>query len=348
MKAVILAGGRGTRLAAVTHGTVPKPMAELLGRPVLEHIVRHLAACGFTEICCALACLPEQIRSHFGDGQSFGVRMEYRLEKRPLGTAGAVKNCADFTGGEDFLVISGDAACDLDLRRLWDEHRRCGAAVTMALHPHAEPLPYGLVVTDSRGFVRSFIEKPTWDRVVTDLVNTGIYVLGKTAMSFVPAGAPFDFARDLFPRLLSAGLPIRGVPLDGYWRDIGDPGSYYRANLDAWEGTLRLPQTAPAPPEGTAVPESTGGTYACRVYCRSANRARLMRALTAGLMEAGADLTHGLTMTSLPGGIHIAPCENAPALCLESDDPATLRRFEALADTLEARLQGQSSARSTI
>ena len=118
MKAVILAGGKGTRLAPVTHGKVPKPMAELLGRPVLEHIVRHLAECGFTELCCALGHMPETIRRHFGDGSRFGVRMEYRTEPHPLGTAGAVKNCADFWQGEPFLVISGDAACDFDLRRL--------------------------------------------------------------------------------------------------------------------------------------------------------------------------------------------------------------------------------------
>ena len=118
MKAVILAGGLGTRLERVTHGRIPKPMAELCGRPVLEHIVELLAGHGFRDICCTLACMPEMIRRHFGDGSAFGVRMEYRVEERPLGTAGAVKNCGDFYGDEPFLVISGDAACDFDLRRL--------------------------------------------------------------------------------------------------------------------------------------------------------------------------------------------------------------------------------------
>jgi len=337
MKAVILAGGQGRRLAQVTHGAIPKPMAEILGRPALEHIVRHLAACGFTELCCTLACLPEQIQAFFGNGERFGVRMEYRLESRPLGTAGAVKNCRDFTGGEDFLVISGDAACDVDLKTLWRGHRASGAAVTMGLYPHDDPLAYGLVVTDREGLVRSFIEKPPWEQVVTDLVNTGIYILGSRAMSFVPEGVPFDFARDLFPRLLSAGLPLRGVPLEGYWRDIGDPGSYYRANLDAWEGRLRLPP-ADGVPAQTPEPEGESARYACRLYCQTPRRARLMRALTAGLMEAGADLADGLTLSSVPGGVHIAPCADKAALCIESDDPATLRRFEALAKSLEERL----------
>ena len=247
MKAVILAGGRGTRLAPVTHGAVPKPMAELLGAPMLEHIVALLKRCGFRDLCCTTACLPEQIERYFGDGSGFGVRMQYRREDRALGTAGAVKNCEDFIAGENALIISGDAACDFDLRALWNEHRRAHAAVTMALYPHEAPLPYGLAVTDGEGWVRSFIEKPAWERVVTDLVNTGIYVLSPEVLRFIPADTPFDFARDLFPRLMASGRGIRGVPMEGYWRDIGDPGSYYRANLDAWEGKLRLPDAPPKP-----------------------------------------------------------------------------------------------------
>ena len=336
MKAVILAGGRGTRLRAVTHGAIPKPMAELKGRPVLEHIVRRLAECGFTELCCALAYRPEMIRDYFGDGSRFGVRMEYRLEERSLGTAGAVKNCRDFTGEGSFLVISADAACDLDLRALWKAHRRAKPAVSMALYPHESPTSYGLAVTDERGYVRQFLEKPPWEQVVTDLVSTGIYVLGGEAMAFVPEGVPFDFARDLFPRLLHCGLPILGVPLEGYWRDIGDPGSYYRANLDAWEGRLRLPEEPVPAPEEAGTPEPP--RYACRIYWDTPRRARLMRELSAGLMEAGADLSDGITLGTVPGGVHIAPCAGREALCIESDEPDTLRRFRALTQRLEGQI----------
>ena len=337
MKAVILSGGRGTRLETVTHSSVPKPMTELMGKPVLEHIVRLLARCGFPDICCTLACMPEQIENYFGDGAPFGVSMTYRREERPLGTAGAVKNCADFIGNEPFLVISGDAACDFDLSLLRDAHFRESAAVTMALYPHDAPLPYGLAVTDARGYIRSFIEKPRWERVVTDLVNTGIYILDPSVLSFIPEDTPFDFARDLFPRLLSAGRALYGLPMEGYWRDIGDPGSYYRANLDAWEGRLRLPD-APARASAHTEAASPSARYACRIYFEAPQRARLMRSLSAGLVGKGADFADGITLASVPGGIHIAPCADRPSLCLESDSPDTLRRFESLARKLSATL----------
>lgn len=340
MKAVILAGGRGTRLERVTHGVLPKPMAELQGRPVLEHIVGLLARSGFTDICCTLACMPEKIRDYFGNGDAFGVRMEYRVEHEPLGTAGAVKNCRDFYGDEPFLVISGDAACDFNLRTLYETHLRRGSAVTMALYPHERPLPYGLVVTDSRGVVRQFLEKPGWERVVTDLVNTGIYVIDPAAMELVPENTVFDFAKDLFPRLMAAGRTLLGIPMEGYWRDIGDPASYYRANLDAEEGRLRLdgakPRSAPAP---TPAPDS--GTpqrsYAFRLLVETPHRARLMRSLSCDLMEAGADFADGLCLSSVPGGVHIAPCAGQEALAVESDDEQTARTYREMVLRLAAK-----------
>ena len=217
MKAVILAGGRGTRLSRVTHNKMPKPMAELAGRPVLEHIVLLLAHHGFRDICCTLACMPEMIRNHFGSGRSFGVHMEYRVETQPLGTAGAVKNCRDFYGDEPFLIISGDAACDFDLGFLYKTHCRAKNAVTMALFPHDAPTPYGLVLTDRENRVRQFLEKPRWEQVVTDLVNTGIYIMNPSAMAQVPENTPCDFGKDLFPRLLAQGKNSWGFPC----RDTG-------------------------------------------------------------------------------------------------------------------------------
>ena len=204
MKAVIMAGGEGRRLRPVT-GDTPKPLAPLLGRPVMEHILRLLAGQGFDTVCAALRYRAEEIMARFGDGSALGLSLQYRVEAEPLGTAGGVKNCANFTGNEDFLVISGDAACDFDLAALVRAHREAGAAATLALYRSAEPLPYGLAVTDGEGLVRAFVEKPGWPQVVTDLVNTGIYVLSPRAMALVPDGKPFDFAKDLFQLLLKQG-----------------------------------------------------------------------------------------------------------------------------------------------
>jgi mannose-1-phosphate guanylyltransferase/phosphomannomutase len=173
--------------------------------------------------------------------------------------------------------------------------------------------------------------------VVTDLVNTGIYVLSPRVLPLIPESRAFDFARDLFPLLLEKRELLLGVPLEGYWRDIGDPGSYYRANLDAWEGTLRLPEAPPVPAAASSAPAPA--RYACRVYCPSPRRARLMRELSAGLMEAGADLCDGISLSRVPGGVHIAPCPDREALCIESDSPDTVRRFEDLARRLEERMK---------
>ncbi len=247
MKAVILAGGLGTRLRAVT-GEHPKPLAPLLGRPVMEHIVELLRDQGFTEICAALHYRAGEIMAHFGDGRRFGVHMEYRIETANLGTAGSVKNCRDFFGDEDFLIISGDAACDFRLDRLMELHRKKHAAVTIALSRESEPLRYGLAVTDGDGRIRSFIEKPDWPRVVTDLVNTGIYVLSPQVLARVPEGGG-DFGRDLFPLLLKEDAPLYGQVMEGYWRDIGTPLDYYRCCADALEGKLKLRY----PPQGAAL-----------------------------------------------------------------------------------------------
>lgn len=331
MKAVILAGGKGTRLYPVTRGDIPKPMVPLGGRPVLEWLILHLRACGILDICCTLQCLPEQIRDYFGDGSAFGVHMEYRQETKPLGTAGAVRNCRDFVGEEPFFVLSGDGVFDFDLRTLMEKHRFHQSLVTMALSPLSAPLSYGLALTDRQGRVRGFIEKPVWERVVTDLVNTGIYVLSPAVLDSVPEDIPFDFAKDLFPRLLAAGQALYGLPLEGYWRDIGEPESYYQANLDALQGRLRLPGQQPPRRD---MPERGKSRYRCAVTVETPRRARLMRELSAALMEAGADFSDGITLSAAPGGLHIAAAADKPCIVVESDDPATAARYKDMAARL--------------
>lgn len=334
MKAVILAGGMGTRLRCVT-GEHPKPMAPFLGRPLMEHIVLLLRENGFTEICCTLRYRAGEIMAHFGDGSRFGVSMQYRIETEALGTAGGVKNCADFFGAEDFLVISGDAACDFSLRRLMDEHRERGCAATLALCRSESPLRYGLAVTDGEGDIRAFIEKPVWPRVVSDLVNTGIYVLSPRIFEGTPEG-PLDFGKELFPALLARGERLHGVVLDGYWRDIGTPQDYYRCCADALDGRLRVTPgesflTAQEPPGEDVQEEGVCAECACQ------DRARLMGTLAELMLELGADYSDGIRVHGGGYELHISPsasrsavriavqaedAEFAKSLCLSARDLA--------------------------
>lgn len=320
MKAVIMAGGEGTRLKSIT-GDAPKPLVPLCGAPLMEHIIRLLRDNGFSDICAAVKYRAGDISDCFGDGQALGVSLCYRTESEARGTAGAVKNCADFYGSEDFLVISGDAACDFELSRLMREHKRRGAAVTLALYRHSEPLRFGLTVTDSEGFVRSFIEKPDWPRVVTDLVNTGIYILSPRVMELVPSDRPFDFARDLFPLLLERGEKLLGIPMEGYWCDVGTPISYYRCCADALEGRLKitLPDSfRPVPPSGEDCVAAEGEST--ELLC--SDRARLMGALSGALMDMGADYSEGLRLSTPRFELHVSPLcrSSAVRISVRSED----------------------------
>lgn len=244
LKAVIMAGGEGTRLRPLSLGN-PKPMTPLLGRPVMEHIINLLKTHGITEICVTLCYKPQSVMDYFGSGDRLGVRLTWFTEDEPLGTAGSVKNCMEHLGGEDFLVIGGDCVCDLDLTALVDFHRERKAAATLGLYHHKTPLEYGLVLTGREGRVERFVEKPGWGEVFTDQINTGIYVLSPAAMERVPGGEVFDFGKDLFPALLREGTPLYGLPLEGYWRDMGDCKAYLDCVCDALSGKVRLDMGLP-------------------------------------------------------------------------------------------------------
>lgn len=335
MKAVIMAGGMGTRLRAVT-GSTPKPMAPLLGVPIMEHIVNLLRRHGFTDICAALKYRAGDIMAYFGDGSRFGVSLQYRIEEEALGTAGGVKNCSSFYGEEDFLVISGDAACDFDLGLLMAEHKNRNAAVTLALHRCDSPLSYGLAVTDSDSVIRSFVEKPDWSHVVTDLVNTGIYVVSPAAMAFVPAAVPFDFAKDLFPLLMRRGEKLLGIALDGYWCDIGDPLSYYRCCADALEGKLRLDlpeQFRRSPASELPAADTASGEF---IDCACRSRAELMGTLSELFMDMGADYSDGLNVSAARFHMRISPLpqRSAVRVCVDSDDVEFSREIAVSAKNL--------------
>lgn len=332
MKAILLAGGQGRRLRSIT-GKLPKPLVPLVGVPVLDRLLELLRRNGFTDVCATLCYRPEIIQEHCGDGSSYGVHLRYRIETEPRGTAGAVRACSDFYGRDDFLVISGDAACSFDLLRLYRQHQSSGAAVTVALYPDAEPLQYGLVLQDRQGYVRHFIEKPDWPHVVTDLVNTGIYIVSPRAMTYVPEDTPFDFANDLFPLLLAANEPILGVPMDGYWCDIGTPRAYYRCCLDVLDGRL-----SPAPPEA---PEAPDAPVPCTdplrrsVPCR--DRAHRMRTLSEAMMEAGADFSNGLHVRDGSWELTVRPDAEVSALQVEANTPDAAAETARLLELMEQR-----------
>lgn len=266
MKAVILAGGAGTRLQPLTT-ELPKPMVSLFGKPVLEHILLLLRKNGVEEAAITLHYLPEAVTGYFGDGSRWGMRLEYFYEEQPLGTAGGVKACRDFLGQEDFIVISGDCVCDFDLADCARLHRERRAEASLLLHRVAEPLEYGLVRTDEEGRVTAFVEKPGWGQVFTDQVNTGVYLLSPAVLDRVPDGRSFDFSKDLFPQLLRDKRPLYGQVPRGYWRDMGECGTYLQTVVDALDGKvildLGLPQRGDGIWSAAPLDESAEVTAPC-------------------------------------------------------------------------------------
>src|SRR5258708_714539 len=238
MKAVVMAGGEGTRLRPLTSNQ-PKPMVPIVGKPCMEHILDLLREHGFEDVVVTVAFLPQAIRSYFGDGEPLGLNIEYSVEENPLGTAGSVRLASDRLD-DTFLVISGDALCDIDLKQLVDFHREKGAACTIGLKSVENPLEFGIVVTDEDGRVERFLEKPSWGQVFSDTINTGIYVLEPEVLNHVPTDRPYDFSKELFPLLLEMGRPLYGFVLDGYWQDIGNLDQYRQANFDALDERVRL------------------------------------------------------------------------------------------------------------
>jgi mannose-1-phosphate guanylyltransferase/phosphomannomutase len=238
MKAVIMAGGEGTRLRPQT-SNLPKPMLPLVGRPMMEHIVSLLRRHGITDIVVTVAFMPNAIRSYFGDGSELGVRMVYATEETPLGTAGSVRNARDELT-ERFLVISGDVLTDIDLTALIEFHEKNEALATLALCAVENPLEFGIVITREDGSIERFLEKPGWGQVFSDTINTGIYVLEPEIFDAIPAGRSVDFSGEVFPAVLEAGAPIFGYVANGYWEDVGTTAAYLKAHEDILDGKVEV------------------------------------------------------------------------------------------------------------
>jgi mannose-1-phosphate guanylyltransferase/phosphomannomutase len=214
-------------------------MMPIVNVPMMEHIVRLLARHGFDDIVVTVAFLANHIRTYFGDGSDFGVRMRYASEESPLGTAGSVRNAMDELD-ETFLVISGDVLTDVDLSTFVKAHKAEQAFASIALKRVENPVEFGIVITREDGTIERFLEKPTWGQVFSDTINTGIYVLEPDVFEFIPAGEVVDFAGDVFPAVLERGSKIFGHVLDGYWEDVGTLEAYRTAHEDILDGRVQI------------------------------------------------------------------------------------------------------------
>lgn len=240
MKAVVLAGGFGTRIKPLTY-SLPKPMLPLAGKPILEYVVNLLKDHGTSQMVFLLYFQPDVIKNYFGDGSRFGVKINYIVPPEDYGTAGAVRFAYEYLkGDEPFIIISGDLLTDVNLTELVSFHKNKKAIVTIGLTSVKDPLQFGIVITDNEGGVIKFLEKPGWGEVFSDSINAGIYVMNPEALDFIPGRQAFDFSQELFPRLLSERKPIFGYSLRGYWRDVGDTTSYWNANMDILAGRVKV------------------------------------------------------------------------------------------------------------
>jgi mannose-1-phosphate guanylyltransferase / phosphomannomutase len=238
MKAVIMAGGEGTRLRPLT-SNVPKPMLPLVNRPMMEHIIDLLKRHGFEEIVVTVAFLANTIRNYFGDGSEYGVRISYATEETPLGTAGSVRNAMEHLT-ERFLVISGDVLTDVDLTSIVEFHEDKKSLATIGLAHVENPLEFGIVITRDDGSIERFLEKPTWGQVFSDTINTGIFVLEPEIFDYIDADQAVDFSSEVFPRLLDENQPLYGAIAGGYWEDVGTLEAYVSAHKDILDGKVQL------------------------------------------------------------------------------------------------------------
>lgn len=251
MKAVIMAGGFGTRIHPLTI-SMPKPMIPLVNRPIMEHIVNLLKQHGITDLVLLLFHQPEVIRKYFGDGSEFGVHITYVTPLEDFGTAGAVKAAARHLD-ERFMIISGDLLTDFDLSKIISFHEEMHAKATITLTSVTDPLQFGVVITDKRFRITKFLEKPGWGEVFSDTINTGIYILEPEVLELIPDGENRDWSKDVFPKMLENEEALYGCNMQGYWADIGNPEAYLEACHDICKGKVAVQIAEPPHPAGSTI-----------------------------------------------------------------------------------------------
>jgi NDP-sugar pyrophosphorylase family protein len=238
MRAVILAGGEGTRLRPLTLST-PKPVVPVVDRPFLRHQLDLLARAGVRDVVFSVAYRPERVEAEFGDGSGLGMKIRYAVEETPLGTGGAVRNALALLD-ERTVVLNGDVLTDVDLGELARRHEQERASATILLTPVPNPSAYGLVETDAGGRVLRFLEKPKPEEITTDTINAGIYILETRVLELIPPAVKHSIERAFFPALLARGDLVLGPVHRGYWIDIGTPEKYLQVHRDVLHGRFRV------------------------------------------------------------------------------------------------------------
>ena len=260
MKAVILAGGEGTRLRPLTLST-PKPVVPVVDRPFLRHQLDLLLRAGVREVVFSVAYRPERVEAVFGDGSALGLRIRYAVEDTPLGTGGAVRNALPLLD-ERTIVLNGDILSDVDVGTIVARHEAERASASILLAPVPNPAAYGLVETDASGRVLRFLEKPRPEQITTNNINAGVYVLESKTLELMPAGVNTSIERVFFPGLLARGDKVLGPVHRGYWIDIGTPEKYLQVHRDILNRRFPVPLDGVARADGFVHPSARVATDA--------------------------------------------------------------------------------------
>jgi len=239
MKAVVMAGGFGTRIQPLTHST-PKPMLPIINKPMMEHTMCALRDLGISEFIVLLYFKPDIIKNHFKDGSQLGISITYVLPDDDYGTAGAVRLAKEYIGDENFIIISGDLVTDFNFQEIFDFHKAKNSKLSIGLTSVENPLQFGVVIANDEGKIERFLEKPSWGEVFSDTINTGIYIIEPEILDYIPECVNYDFGKDLFPLLMKEGIELMGYNLEGYWRDVGNPQSYREVYDDILKGRVGL------------------------------------------------------------------------------------------------------------
>ncbi|WP_296824216.1 sugar phosphate nucleotidyltransferase [Sulfurovum sp.] len=251
MKAVVMAGGFGTRIQPLTNSR-PKPMLPVVNRPMMENTMMTLRDLGITDFIVLLYFKPEVIQDYFGDGSKFGINITYVIPDDDYGTAGAVKLAQEHIGDDNFIIISGDLVTDFDFQKIFEYHKQKESKLTITLTSVENPLEFGVVIANEEGKIEKFLEKPSWGEVFSDTINTGIYIIEPEILKYIPKGENFDFAKDLFPLLMKEGVELIAGNAEGYWRDVGNPDSYREVHEDIMSGRVdfKMPGQKTKYPDG--------------------------------------------------------------------------------------------------